>query len=92
MNELSTDLQEKASMLINEVSKYTSPFGEFYSELVNNISWIKVCFAGCGVVKCSMLAMEALELEENIPKLVRFVVRDVLSETVLRHLKYSDEM
>ena len=92
MNQLSTELQEKAVSFINEVYKFTTPFCTFYASLTNGNhydNWIEICFTGQGVTVCYKLAIEALEHRENIPKLVRCCVREVLNNALLSSLEYN---
>jgi len=93
MYELSTDLQEKASIFISEVYKFTSPFGTFYASLTNGNhydNWIEICFKGHGVTHCYRLEIEALEHEEDIPnKLVKYCVLEVLTSALVSSLKYN---
>lgn len=94
MNELSTELQEKAGNFITEVYKFTTPFGKFYASLTNGNhydNWIEVCFTGYEVVECFKFPIEVLEHGENISKLARYCVRDVLNKAILRSLKHSDD-
>lgn len=85
--ELTTDLQERAVIFINEVYKFTSPFGKFHSALINNDEYIQICFTGCGITGRAGFAIEALYNETDIPKLARYCVTDVLTKAVLRHLR-----
>lgn len=95
MNEPYTDLQEKAGNFISEISKYTTPYGVFSSELAKYSSldpddtWIKICFTGYGITECDGLAIEALYIETDIPKLAKYCVRSVLSSALLSSLEYN---
>ena len=92
MNELSTELQEKTGDFIDEVYKFTTPFGKFYASLTNGNYYdnsIQVCFTGSGVTQCYELAVEALEAEENIAKLTRYCLISVLNSALVSSLEYN---
>lgn len=86
MNELSTELQEKAGNFISEVFKFTTPFGRFTASLTNGNhydNWIEICFIGCDVTQCYRLAIEALSMEEDVIKLVKYCVMEVLNKAMV---------